>query len=153
MATATATPNTKKASKLLDRYAELAELKAQAHDAYKHAVAPLEDEMTTLKGKLEVWADENPEAFGGKKSLALEAGSFGWKLGLKAVKFPLDGPEDIKDRYFAAVKKELPSAIVESVDSKKVVGAIDHFPLLAKALGKLAITVGQEDGFYITPKK
>lgn len=153
MAAIVRNPPINKAGALLVRYAELADAKAQATDAYKQAVAPLDAEMQELKTELEVWSEKNRAAFGDKKSLKLDAGTFGYKLGLAAVTFPLDAPDDIKDKYLKVVAQELPTAIVESVDSRKVVGAWLHFPNLVKKLGKLGITVSQTDSFYITPKK
>lgn len=153
MTTLTTSPKIKKAAKLLDRYAELYQLKAEVTDAYKHSVAPLDEEMQDLKSKLEDWADTNRAEFGDKKTMNLEAGTIGYKLGTKAVTFPIDAPADIKEKYFAIVKGELPTAIVESVDSKKVVSGWEHVPNLAKKLSKLGIAIGQEDGFFITPKK
>ena len=153
MATLTTSPKIKKAAKLLDRYAELHQTKLEAADAYKHSVAPLDAEMQELKNKLQDWADDNRTEFGDKKTMNLEAGTIGYKLGMKAVAFPIDAPADIKDKYFAIVSQELPTAIVESVDSKKVIGGWDHVPTMVKRLAKLGITVGQEDSFFITPKK
>ncbi len=153
MATIVRNPPIAKAGKLLDRYAELYQLKAEALDACKHAIAPLDAEMAELKNELEAWSEKNKAAFGDKKSLNLDGGAFGYKLGVKAVSFPLDGPADLKEKYLKVVAQELPTAIVESVDAKAVVGAWPHFPDLAKRLGKLGISVGQADSFYITPKK
>ena len=153
MATIAANPKTRKASELLDRYAELYQEKLHIEESAKQAKAPLEEELTELKGKLEKWSLKNADLFGGKKTMALDGGTFGHKLNAKAVSFHIDSPDDIRDKYFAIVKAELPTAIVESVDSKKVIGGWDHVPTLAKKLEKLGITIAQEDSFFITPKK
>ncbi|WP_400192794.1 host-nuclease inhibitor Gam family protein [Hymenobacter sp. B81] len=134
------------------RYTVLYSQKQEVTDAYKAAVAPLDAEMSELKMQLFGYAEANQADFNGKKTMALACGTIGFKLGNKAVSFPLDAPDDIKEKYLATVKKELPAAIVESVDSKKVIGAWDMFPNLSKKLAKLGISVGQEDSFFVTPK-
>lgn len=141
------------AEHMMERYAELYQMKADITDSFKESVAPLDEEMSQLKGKLQEWSEDNATEFGGKKSLNLPSGTLGYKLGTKAVDFPLEGPENIKEMYFNVVKKELPEAIVESVDSKKVVDAWTFFPNLVKKLTKLGIGMKQADNFYITPKK
>ncbi len=153
MATVAANPNTKKASKLLERYAELYQQKMEIDDAAKEAKAPLDAELAEVKAKLEGWANTNPAAFGGKKTMTLEGGTFGFKLGTKAVSFPLDARDDIKEVYLHIVRIELPMAIVESVDSKKVAATWGDYPKMVKRLEKQGITVKQEDNFFITPKK
>lgn len=153
MATAAAKPKTTQASKWLDRYAELYQQKLEWMDAVKVTIVPLDAELAELKGKLEDWSNNHPDAFEGKKTLTLEGGTFGFKLGNKAVAFPLDGPADLKDKYLKIVKAELPDAIVESVDSKTVVGAWPLFPNLVKKLLKLGVSMKQENSFFITPKK
>jgi hypothetical protein len=153
MAAVATKPQTKKASQLLERYAELYQEKQQIDDAAKEAKAPIDAELAEVKAKLEGWANTNPAAFGGKKTMTLDGGTFGFKLGTKAVSFPLEGPADIKDAYLKIVKAELPTAILESVDSKKVAATWGDFPKMVKQLGKLGISVKQEDSFFITPKK
>ena len=153
MATAAAKPNTTQASKWLDQYAELYQQKLEVMDAAKLAVAPLDDKLAMLKSKLEDWSGNNPAAFEGKKTLTLDGGTFGHKLGTKAIAFPLEGPADVKDKYLGIVKAELPAAIVETVNSKLVVDSWSLFPNLVKKLLKLGVSVKQENSFFITPKK
>ncbi|MDJ0363594.1 host-nuclease inhibitor Gam family protein [Hymenobacter sp. H14-R3] len=153
MATVALNPATKKASKLLERYADLHQRQLEIDDAAKEAKAPLDAELADVKAKLEGWANTNPAAFGGKKTMTLEGGTFGFKLGTKAVSFPLDGPAEIKDAYLKIVKTEMSAAILESVDSKKVAATWGDYPRLVRRLGTLGITVKQEDSFFITPKK
>lgn len=153
MATATAKPKTTQASKLLDQYAELYQQKLEVMDAAKMSIAPLDEKLAVLKGKLEDWSNNNVDAFEGKKTLVLDGGTFGHKLGTKAVSFPLEGPADVKEKYLAIVKAELPGAIVESVNAKLVVDSWSLFPNLVKKLLKLGVSVKQENSFFITPKK
>lgn len=153
MATAATKPKTTQASKWLDRYTELYQQKLEVMDAAKSTIAPLDAELVELKNKLEDWSDKNQDAFQGNKTLMLEGGTFGFKLGNKAISFPLDGPADVKEKYLKIVKAELPEAIVESVDSKTVVGAWPLFPKLVARLLKLGVSLSQENSFFITPKK
>lgn len=148
-------PKTNKAVKLLARYVEVTGKKSELTDKYKADCAPLDDELASLKGKLAAEFDilGVNGALGDKKSLVLAGGTFGVRLGAKSIAFPADGPEDIQAKYQALVKRVVPSALTEEVDSKKVLGALAHFPELEKGLAKLGITVKQEESFYITLKK
>lgn len=112
----------KEAAKLLASYTKLYAEKEQANAAHKAKVAPLDEKMEKLKGELETWAKNNKELFGTKKTMELEAGTFGHKLGTKAVAFPLEAKDEksgIKDKYCAAVQRLMPTAIVLGVDSKR----------------------------------
>jgi hypothetical protein len=148
-------PKTTKAIKLLASYAEVTEKKSKLTDKYKDDCTPLDEKLAALKGKLdaEFTILAAAGALGNKKSLLLDAGTIGVRLGAKAIAFPLDGPEDIQIKYQALVKRLVPSALTEVVDSKKVLGALAHFPDLEKGLAKLGIQVKQEESFFITLKK
>ncbi|WP_188556451.1 host-nuclease inhibitor Gam family protein [Hymenobacter glacieicola] len=141
------------AEKQMDRYAELAAQLVEAKDAYEATIKPLTDEMADLKVKLNKWATDNPEEFKGQKTLKMEGGVLGFKLGAKAISFPLDAPADIQKKYLGIVKKGLPEAITESVDARTLIGALPAFPNVASQLLKLGISIKQPDNFFITPKK
>jgi hypothetical protein len=158
MATVAEKPQTKQASKVLAKYVALSQKKAQLKEDYDAAVAPLDTQLLDLKGQLESWAKANPAAFGGQKTMKLEGSTFGSKQGAFSVVFPLEAPlgltaDGLKEEYLRIVKAEMPTAVIESVDSKKVANTWGDNPKLVTRLGKLGITAKASDNFFITPKK
>jgi multidrug efflux pump subunit AcrA (membrane-fusion protein) len=154
----------KKAGELLLEYSKVYQQKATLVESHQAAVAPLDAQLTLLKAKLEDHSRKCNSIFGGAKTMKLEGGTFGFKLGTKSVAFPLGNlsatteeakaeADALRAKYLKIVKAELPEAIVESVDSKAVVGAWTMFPKMVKKLLKLGVSVKQEDSFFITPKK
>jgi hypothetical protein len=159
MATVAEKPQTKQASKVLAKIVALTQKKGQLKEVYDAAVAPLDKQLLELKGQLEGWAKQNPDAFGGQKTMKLDGCTFGSKLGAFSVVFPLELPEGVtikgtlEDEYLRIVKAEMPTAIIEKVDSKKVANNWGDNPKLVSRLGKLGITAEAADNFFVTPKK
>ena len=151
----------KQASKLLANYTKLYNEKAALDEAHNAKVAPLDEKMKGLKTQLEQWAKTHKAEFGTKKTMELEAGTFGHKAGTKCIAFPLESTDEekdpkaptLKERYVAFVEKFFPDAIKKDVDSKKVITNWGDKPKLTKALEGLGIKVKQDDNFFITPKK
>ena len=138
------------AEALLSRYAELFAQAAQVKADATAALKPLNEELDRTMAALHHWTDNNASEFDGKKMLKLEAGEFGYRVGVKKVSLPLTLNVKV---YLETVRKVMPTAIDEEVNSRAIIGAWDHVEGLAKKLGKLGVEIQQRDNFIITPKK
>lgn len=127
-------------------------------EAFKLAAEPLTAKMNELKQALHKLAegDLKPE-FNGGKVIHLADASIGFKLGVKTVVMPesLTLAEEIKlaKKFLDTVRFNLPEAVTEVIDTKKLIGAWESNQVLVKGVKRLGIDVTQKDSFYVTPKK
>ncbi len=138
------------AEDMLAKYANIYACRAKIMADAKAAAEPLTAELDALMVSLQHWSDNNPGEFDGKKMLKLEAGEFGYRAGVKKVTLPLE--LDLK-KYLETVRKVMPTAIDEEVNSRSIIAGWEHVADLSKKLGKLGISIEQRDNFIVTPKK
>lgn len=118
----------------------------------REQLGQLEARKLEQKALLQTWADDHKDLFTGKM-LKVNGGEFGYRTGVKSVSFPLEAPADIQAKYLKIVKEEIPDAIEEKVDSKKVVHGWGLLPALRKRLEKLGLRIKQPEQFIVSLKK
>jgi Bacteriophage Mu Gam like protein len=133
--------------RLLESYASV----SKKLNALADKAAPLEAALKDVAAELKQVAESNrAELFGTSKTLGLEFGSIGFKLGHKQLVKPLD--LNMK-WYMQTVEESVPAAVEKTINAKTLIAALESQPDFAKMMAKRGVQVSQKDGFTITLKK
>ncbi|GAA4353772.1 hypothetical protein GCM10023185_14680 [Hymenobacter saemangeumensis] len=140
-----------KAARLLESYASIAAKIAKIKESAQSKIQPYADALADVFQELKEVAEQNTTAlFGTAKTLGLEFGTIGFKLGDKKLILP----EELNQKWYMQTVKDLvPGAVEEKVNDKKLIAALAVLPDLQAALAKRSIEVVQPNNFFITPKK
>ena len=155
MTTETTTPTFRifpreKADNLLTMYANLEAEKLRLRTEIKE----LDEALDEVKIQLQSWADENQAEFEGKKTLALDGGTIGFKKEGERLVWSLEQtPDDHEAKLLKTVQTMYPEAIEASVNKGLLLKAWCVLPNLRKQLGKLGLTTRNDDKFYVSVKK
>jgi phage host-nuclease inhibitor protein Gam len=118
---------------------------------YEPRLVRLQDEVDRALKVVKFWADENPEAFGGRKSLELIHGTVGWRTGQPTLR-TLSGWtwERVKEALAATGMLEWIRTKSE-VDREGIIAARASFG--ADGLRAIGLRVTQAETFFVEPKR
>jgi hypothetical protein len=153
--TAKLTPR-QEAETLMEQYAKLHAEHAQRIVALNQVLEPLARRLKDAEDQLRAFADhyKGTVVFGGNRLLKLPCGEFGFRAGLKMLRWNADHtPEGYEAEAVKLVRKLAPSALVEKVDARTAARLWDDMPKLRAALEPLGAFVEQKDTFVCIAKK
>lgn len=123
----------------------------RVRDRHEPRLAAVRAELDAKTEAARAWAEAHPAAFGGQRSLALPAGTLGWRAGQPTLK-PLPGWT--WDRVLAQLKS-LPDLrdyirVREDVNKQRLLA--DRAALGPDQLQTAGLHVAQTDHFFVEPK-
>jgi phage host-nuclease inhibitor protein Gam len=130
-------------------------------DRYGPDITRLNELLQQLTERVKVWADGNPEEFGGKRSIDTTHGTLGWRMGQwqcaalagwiwARTKKTKKGAKVILDKIKELTAMKDYIRVKEEVDKDAIIA--DRGVLTAEALSTIGVRVFQEESFYVEPK-
>ncbi len=133
-----------------DRATALEQLKKGLDDDFSVRNSEISKELDAQQAMLLDWAEANPSEFADKKSLAMQHGVIGWRIGnhklVKKSKATWDALVDL-------VSDAIGSGYVRTkreVDRERIIADREEIP--AESLRECGLAVVQEESFFIEPK-
>lgn len=128
--------------------AEMDEQIAKIKANYLPSIDSLDAEIKANAKIVQLWAEQNPEEFAKRKSLAMAHGTIGFRTGTP--KLALLNRKWSWDTVLSAVEKILPAFIrpKPEVDKEAIIGQRDE---LAEFLPLVGLKIVQDESFFIEP--
>lgn len=121
----------------------------RVREGYEAQLADLEPQIATELAAAECWAEENPEQFGGKKSIQMLHGVVGYRTGTPKLKTLRGLTWDAAVRAVRSVHPDY-VRVKEEVDKERILAERD---ILGGDLAKMGVRVVQDETFFVEPER